>query len=267
MKRMNTFKKILFASFWIGLLSGTLVLLGFVKNEHKRLKCGVVEVNIDNTDENEFVSRADILQMALENRDKLEGQTLETIDVNKLEKIFNTHPAISNAEVFENIAGDLTINITQKRPIARVITASGESYYIDSKGKLMLWSRNYTARVPVITGEIYESFAKNNLLDFSRNDINDSLLKKNTLFGLYCLAKYIDSDEFWKAQIQQITVGEDIELIPTMGNNRIIFGDTQDIDAKFKKLMVFYTHGLSKVGWNAYTEINLKFKDNVVCKK
>lgn len=264
---MKTLKKILFISFWLLLISGTVVLLGFVKNEHKRMKCANVEVTIDNVDENEFVSRADIMQMALENRDKLEGQTLETIDVNKLEKIFNTHPAIANAEVFENIAGDITINITQKRPIARVINAMGESYYIDSQGKLMLWSRNYTARVPVITGEIYESYAKNNLLDFSSNDINDSLLKKNKLFGLYCLAKYIDSDEFWKAQIQQITVGDDIELIPLLGNNRIIFGDTQDIDAKFKKLMIFYTKGLSKVGWNAYSEINLKFKNNVVCKK
>ncbi len=264
---MKTLKRILYVSFWIGMLSGVIVLLGFVKKEHNSLKCTNVEVNIDNADENEFVSRADILKMALENRDKLEGQTLQSIDINKLEKIFNTHPAVSNAEVFQNIEGDLTINITQKRPIARVITASGETYYIDSKGKLMLWSRNYTARVPVVTGEIFETYAANNLLDFASQDINDSLLKKNKLFGIYCLAKYIDSDEFWKAQIQQITVEQDIVLIPTMGNNRIIFGDTKDIDKKFKKLLIFYTHGLNKVGWNAYAEINLKFKDNVVCKK
>jgi cell division protein FtsQ len=264
---MKTVKKIIYVSFWLALLSGTFILLGFVKNEHNLIECSNVEINIDNVEDNEFVSKADILKMALENRDKLEGQQLQTIDVNKLEKIFNTHPAIANAEVFENIAGDITINITQKRPIARIITALGESYYFDSTGKLMVWSSNYTARVPVITGEIYESYAKNNLLDFSSNDINDSLLKKNKLFGLYCLAEYIDSDEFWKAQIQQITVGEDIELIPTLGNHRIVFGDAQDIDAKFKKLLIFYERGLSKVGWNAYSEINLKFKDNVVCKK
>ncbi len=264
---MKTVKKILYFSFWLLLLSGTIVLLSFVKREHNRLACANVEVNIDNVEDNEFVTRADIMKMALENRDKLEGQTLQSIDVNKLEKIFNTHPAISNAEVFENIAGDITINITQKRPIARIINESGESFYLDSEGKLMLWSRNYTARVPVITGEIYETFAKNNLLDFSAEDINDSLLKKNKLYGLYCLAKYIDSDEFWKAQIQQITVGQDIELIPTLGKHKIVFGNTQNIDEKFKKLMIFYTHGLSKVGWNTYSVINLKFKNNVVCKK
>lgn len=264
---MKAFKKILRLAIWLVLLIGTGVMLGFVKKEHNRINCEMVEVNIDNVDDNEFVSRADIMQMALENRDQLEGQRLLTIDVNKLEKIFNTHPAVAKAEVFENIAGDITINIQQKRPIARVITAMGESYYIDSEGKLMLWSRNYTARVPVITGEIYESFATNNLLDFSSNDINDSLLKKNKLFGLYRLAKYIDSDEFWKAQIQQITVGNDIELIPTIGNHKIIFGDCTEIDSKFRKLMIFYNRGLSKVGWNAYKEINLKFKNNVICKK
>jgi len=256
-----------YLSFWVLMVFGTVALLGFVKKEHNSIKCASVEVNIDNVDDNEFVSRADIMQMAMENRDKLEGQTLQTIDVNKLEKIFNTHPAISNAEVFENIAGDLTINITQKRPIARVINATGESYYLDSEGKLMLWSRSYTARVPVVTGEIYESFATNNLIDFSSNDINDSLLKKNKLFGLYRLAKYIDSDEFLKAQIQQITVGDEIELIPTLGNHKIIFGDCTEIDSKFRKLLIFYNNGLSKVGWNAYTEINLKYKNNVICKK
>jgi cell division protein FtsQ len=264
---MKTLKKVLYFSFWLAMLSGTIVLLSFVKNEHNRLVCSNVEVIIDNVEENEFVTRADIMQMANENRDKLEGQTLQTIDVNKLEKIFNTHPAISNAEVYENIAGDLTIKITQKRPIARIVNAVGESFYMDSQGKLMLWSRNYTARVPVITGEIYESFAKNNLLDFSAKDINDSLLKKNKLYGLYSLAKYIDSDEFWKAQIQQINVGEDIEMIPTLGKHKIVFGDTQNIDEKFKKLLIFYTHGFSKVGWNKYSEVNLKFKNNVVCKK
>lgn len=264
---MKTLKKVLYFSFWLAMLSGTIVLLSFVKNEHNRLVCSNVEVIIDIVEENEFVTRADIMQMANENRDKLEGQTLQTIDVNKLEKIFNTHPAISNAEVYENIAGDLTIKITQKRPIARIVNAVGESFYMDSQGKLMLWSRNYTARVPVITGEIYESFAKNNLLDFSAKDINDSLLKKNKLYGLYSLAKYIDSDEFWKAQIQQINVGEDIEMIPTLGKHKIVFGDTQNIDEKFKKLLIFYTHGFSKVGWNTYSEVNLKFKNNVVCKK
>ncbi|MBK9479171.1 MAG: hypothetical protein IPP56_06405 [Bacteroidetes bacterium] len=264
---MKSIKKVLIVFSWITILAVTVVLLGFVKKEHNRLTCSSVEINIDETDDNEFVSKADILQMALENRDKLNGQTLASIDINKLEKVFNTHPAISNAEVFENIAGDLTVNITQKRPIARVITAGGESYYIDSNGKLMLWSPNYTARVPVITGEIYERFVSNNLLDFSSQDINDSLLKKNKLFGLYCLAKYIDSNEFWKAQIQQITVGADIELIPSIGKHKIIFGDTQDIDKKFKKLYIFYTRGLSKVGWNTYSEINLKFENNVVCKK
>lgn len=264
---MSAFKRILRLAVWLLLIIGTGVMLGFVKKEHNRINCETVDVTIDNVDDNEFVNRADILQMALENRDKLSGQQLMTIDINKLEKIFNTHPAVAKAEVFENIAGDITINIQQKRPIARIITAMGESYYIDSEGKLMLWSRNYTARVPVITGEIYESFATNNLIDFSSNDINDSLLKKNKLFGLYRLAKYIDSDEFWKAQIQQITVGNDVELIPTIGNHKIIFGDCTEIDSKFRKLMIFYNRGLSKVGWNAYKEINLKFKNNVICKK
>ena len=265
---MKLFRKILYISFWLLLLSGICVTLSFVSKEHGKLRCSNVDVLIDDADNNQFVSREDILRMALDNMDSLNAQTIETIDISKLEKIFNTHPAISNAEVSADISGNIKIQITQRRPIARFINALGESYYMDEKGKLMVWMPNYTARLPVVTGDFYDGFALNNTLDFSRKDINDTLLKKNKLYGLYWLVRYIDSSEFWKAQIQQIVVSKDgLELIPTIGSHRIVFGEAEEIDEKFNKLMIFYSRGLSKIGWNVYSAINLKFKNNVICKK
>ena len=86
---------------------------------------------------------------------------------------------------------------------------------------------------------------------------------------IYQLARTIDSDEFWKAQIVQIYVNEemDIELIARVGQHKIILGDIEDLDIKLKKLKMFYDKGLSKTGWNEYSIINLKFKDQIVCTK
>jgi len=83
------------------------------------------------------------------------------------------------------------------------------------------------------------------------------------------LAKFVDQSEFWKAQLVQIYVNEDneIELIPRVGSHRILIGDVENLEEKFNKLMLFYEKGLSKTGWNEYSIINLKFKDQVVCTK
>jgi cell division protein FtsQ len=87
--------------------------------------------------------------------------------------------------------------------------------------------------------------------------------------GLYKLAKYISHDPFLKAQIDQIYVTElnEFELIPRVGNHVIMLGTADDLDDKFRKLIVFYHLGLNKIGWNKYNVINIKFKNQVVCSK
>jgi cell division protein FtsQ len=181
--------------------------------------------------------------------------------------MFNTNSHIANSEVYKTINGVVKINITTKRPIARIINYKGESFYLDEEGFLMRWSNNYTANLPVFTGNIYESYDVCYSINYSKVDINDSVLIKNNLFGIYSLAKYLDSNEFWKAQIEQIYVGEEIELVPLAGSHIIVLGNFQDIDEKMNKLLVFYKHGLSKVGWNIYETINLKYKNQIVCTK
>ena len=71
------------------------------------------------------------------------------------------------------------------------------------------------------------------------------------------------------AQIEQLYVNKEfeIELIPRVGNHRIVVGDATDIKTKLDKLKVFYDKGLNKTGWNEYSVINLKFANQVVCKK
>jgi cell division protein FtsQ len=52
------------------------------------------------------------------------------------------------------------------------------------------------------------------------------------------------------AQISQIdiTPSKEFEMIPTVGNHIIEFGDGTDYDAKFKKLFIFYKQVLAKTG-------------------
>lgn len=74
-------------------------------------------------------------------------------------------------------------------------------------------------------------------------------------------------DDFWDALIEQIVVdrGEEIILIPKVGNFRIILGEVGNAEEKMEKLRLFLKDGIVRKGWNVYKEINLKFDNQVVC--
>jgi cell division protein FtsQ len=259
-------KTLLYAA-WIATITGVLTLLGFANNALDEKPCKAIEINIDHVDEHEFIRSENIQQMLKEKNKKLKGEALGNIDAASLERMFNSNAHIANSEVYKTIDGVLKINVTTKRPIARIINYKGESFYLNEDGFLMPWSAEYTASLPVFTGDIYESYDVCYKINYSRADINDSLLIKNNLFGMYRLAKYLDSNEFWKAQIEQVSVAKDVELVPLAGSHIIVLGNFLDIEEKMNKLHVFYQHGLSKVGWNVYETINLKYKNQIVCTK
>jgi cell division protein FtsQ len=202
-------QKILVYASWSLAVVSLLTILGFANNTLDEKPCTAIEININNIDEHDFIKNDDVFSMLKEKNKKLKGEAMANIDVASLERMFNTNSHIANSEVYKTINGVVKINITTKRPIARIINYKGESFYLDEEGFLMRWSNNYTANLPVFTGNIYESYDVCYSINYSKLDINDSVLIKNNLFGIYSLAKYLDSNEFWKAQIAQVIVAED----------------------------------------------------------
>ena len=62
-------------------------------------------------------------------------------------------------------------------------------------------------------------------------------------------------------------LGLEIELVPRVGNHTILLGDITNYQEKLRKLYLFYEKGVNQVGWNDYKEINLKFRNQIVCVK
>ena len=87
---------------------------------------------------------------------------------------------------------------------------------------------------------------------------------------IYNISAFITKDSVLASLIHQIniTAEKEIELYPSIGNHKIIFGEATDFEEKFNKLKLFYTEGLNKTdGWNKYSTINIKYKNQVVCTK
>ncbi len=267
---MNKFKKILFIILWCGLITGLLVTMGFVNKQQEAMLCKSLEVKMNLDDDVYFLNKTEITQLIKDRGDSIVGQPKSSINIPGIEQALNSHEDIAKAEVFITIDGNVKVNVKQRKPIIRIINSNDDSYYLDDAGRLMPLSDRYTARVIVANGKISEPYATHYM--FSISDIaRDSLKRANSILDeLYAMAIYINAHEFWKSQIEQIYVNSDrdMELVPLVGNQKIVFGDTTLMDEKFKKLMTFYTQGLNTTGWwDKYSTINLKFKNQIVCTK
>jgi cell division protein FtsQ len=195
-----------------------------------------------------------------------EERNYDETDIAIVESYLSEMPEIRHVDVFTYVGGKWVINIELRKPIARIFNPGGSTCYLDSDGTLMPWSPNYTARVIAVNGNIHETDLSKNVAEIMNND---SLKTIETLDDLYAISAYVCSDEFLSAQITQIYINrfKEFELIPRVGDQRILFGDADHVVGKFEKLKYFYSEGMSRAGWENYDTINLMFKNQVVCSK
>lgn len=241
-------KRSAFISAWV-LAASTFVVVFGSSIANQRVKfCNDIQIHIDHDTGLYFVDTKDVKEMILSYcGDSLPDMNIKDIDFSNMEISLEKNPYIENAEIYSNIKGTINVEIEQKEPLIRVVNNKGVSYYISKNGEKIPLSSKFTARVVVATGQV----------DTADND------------RLFRLAQYIDKDEFWKAQFEQIYVNEDgeIELVPKMGNHFILIGEVERLAEKFEKLRIFYDEVIKNVDASDYRVINVKFKDQIVCTK
>ncbi len=257
MKKIN-WKLIGIVSLWVTGLSATVVSLAFTEVRQQSVLCKKIEININREDENYFINKQDVLKILFSPGDSLIGTPIHKIPVSLLERLLKLNKYVDDADVYIDIKGKLQVNIVQRKPMLRIMNEVQQSFYIDEKGGKMPLSTLYSANVLIANGSITEQY----------NGTNDSI-STALVRSLFYLSNVIRADKFWNAQIEQIYIepNQDIVLIPRLGDHKIIFGDTSNANEKFENLLVFYQKALPKVGWQTYHTINVKFKGQLVCSR
>lgn len=241
-------------------------MFSFTSNSHESKVAGIPEVDIEVYEDMVFLSEEDIVERLRSRNFIGEDKTYSELELEKIETALNEMPEIKHAEAYTYVSGKWKLEIELRQPIARIFNIDGSSCYLDKDGTLMPLSNNYTAHVLTVDGNINETdYAKN------VNDIinNDSLITIEILDDLYEISNYVCSDEFLSAQITHIHINgyDEFELIPRVGDQRIMFGKSEFVAGKFKKLEYFYSEGISRAGWENYDTINIMYKSQVVCSK
>jgi cell division protein FtsQ len=252
LKRIN-WKAVFTLSAWVICLSGLVVLMSFIEKEKASLVCKDVKVIIPGNQN--FIERAEVDQILIENGGRLVGRELKNINIQKLEEALKANPFIRFAKVYADMDGVLNVKIRQREPILRIINITGMDFYVDREGNKIPMSENFTANVLIANGLIYEEFS-------AKVDTLNTKLAKD----LYRTAAFISADTLWNSQIEQLYVNQqnEIEMIPRVGDQKIILGDADSLAVKFNNLYVFYKRALPRVGWDAYHTINIKYINQVI---
>jgi cell division protein FtsQ len=248
------FKKILIASLWVMIGTGGLLLLISAMEKKSTELCSGYEINITGVNDHFFVNTQDIVKIIENVSGKgIKGKSVQQFPLSTIEKKLKNEPWISSAELFFDRNNKLIVQIEEKNPIARIFRQNGTSFYIDHKLNMLPKSGLKSARLPVFTGF---PAVGNVLLPADSN-----LLKE-----IGELSLFIQKDSFMTAMLDQIDIRSDrtFSLIPKLGDQIILFGDAKNMEEKFKKLRLFYDKVIPIRGWNAYQQVNLQFKDQIV---
>ena len=255
LKRIN-WRMILYGFAWLVCLSGLVLLMSFIEIKKESLRCKDVKVILPGR--YNFIERDEVDRILLENGGGLVGMDLNEINIHKLENTLKANPFIEYAKVYADMDGIVHVQIRQREPVLRVINMANLHFYVDGKGLKMPLSENFTAKVLVVNGMIDEDFTG------KVEELSSKLAK-----DLFRIALFIKNDALWNDQIEQLYVDlkGDIEMVPRVGDHKIILGDADSLQTKFRNLLVFYKKAIPKVGWDTYSTINLKYANQIICEK
>ena len=217
--------------------------------------------------------------------EKFQLVNVETSKLNTMEvaKFIMQHKFVRNVSVYVDMMGNLSIDIEQRRPIARFNTANGYSFYVTSDNYILPLQSHEVIYVPIITGDFTPPFNSKFVGDWTaENEGVEKKMSKNYNFfkKLINFVNVTREDLFLSSHIVQMNIlgrgsisgtfpleESEIELVPRVGNHIIRLGELSDVERKLRKLMSFYKHSANSDIWSTQTYINLEYDGQVVCTK
>jgi cell division protein FtsQ len=230
-------------------------IIAFTERKQGNVAVKDVTVKIDNLQGNHFLDEADVMELMQLKRENLLGAGLDEVSLKGIEKKIERQPYIKKADLYSDLKGNLVVKAELRRPIARIVRNDGADGYIAEDGTIMPVSEKFTSRVVLVSGSYVSKMLK-------QANMNDSEETKKIL----TLINKIREHEFWHAQIAQLDIdgGSRVTFFPQVGDEKIEFGKPDNLEIKFKKLMIFYKEILPRTGWNKYNRVNLEYEGQII---
>ncbi len=230
-----------------------------VDREKPSLICKHIDVSLLDSSINKFITKKEITDVIDHFCGGVIGKRIDSINLAQIEALLNHRSVVKESQAFITRDGTMHIEILQRKPILRIEIEHG-GFYVDETAYIFPLVTNNPSYVPVFTGNIPIEMLSN------QSEVKDSLSCINKILQM---GLYLQKHPFWNAQVEEVffNSASDVELVTRVGNQRIIFGNLDNIDDKFSRLYSFYKYIVPQVGWNKYNCVNLKYKGQIICTK
>ena len=127
------------------LIAGSGALVGFSVERESNARYTGLEVDVVEIDGMFFVDAAGVRDHIFAN-DSISGTFVADLSLHDVERWVREIPAIDGVEMYPGLNRTLHVQVTQRKPLARVHTSEDEpDFYIDSEGTQLPLSPYYTA--------------------------------------------------------------------------------------------------------------------------
>lgn len=177
---------------------------------------------------------------------------------------------VERSKTYFDYGGTVTVELTQRQPIMRVIADSGKEFYL-TDDRYLLPVGGSAPRLLVVTGSIDQPFGNSfcgNLDQYAAE--NEKKSDKNYLF-ICKLIKFVDwlqTDRYWRNRIAQIVIlpkandGQESEvlIVPNDGDYTILLGTIDGYRDKLSRFRAYAEAGLTADG----QQVVVKYRGQVV---
>ncbi len=243
---------------WLGVAIGMGTVITAAMRAQEAGVCNGYSIQIEGFKEGMlFTSKEQIAELLkAATKGDIKGQPKSEFNLPVIEDLLEQSAWVYNADLYFDNNNVLHANVTERKPLARVFTNLGTSFYIDEAAKQIPLSDKVSLDLPVFTG-----YPSKKIMNGA-----DSVLVQNVI----ATASFINEDPFWSAQVAQIDInncGADcwaMSMIPVVGNHKVDLGDGTDIASKFHRLYLFYDQVLKRTGFDKYQKIDVQYNGQVI---
>ena len=207
------------------------------------------------------------------------GKRVDSVSLRAINNLVESNCFVHSAQTFVDYDGTVTIRLSQRKPIVRVITSRGEDFCLTAGAHLLPTQQGVALDLPLVTGDIQVPFPAG-----FRGDMQAwaSANKKNTdknyifLLKLTNFVRLLESKPKLSENIVQIVVENEakkgtskepkqtISLIPRKGNYSVQLGSLDNIEAKLDRWVRFVEAGV--VDLNSEGTLNVSYEGQAVWK-
>lgn len=220
----------------------------YFKKPNEKIPCKQVEICIEDSSKYRFTNELDIRNYLSKRKLNPSGKHIGIAVTNQIERSLREMNVCKKADCFMGYDSVFYIHLWQRCPLFRVIPNQGKSYYIDQDRQKMPVSNNFTAHLPILSGEIKTDAAQKHWFDFML---------------------YLQNDKHWKNMIAEVHVDaqDKVILSSKQGIPYIELGTLQDYPAKMEKLRAWYAEFPHKNNDSIYQKISILYDQLIFCTK